>query len=47
MRCAIYFFLATPKKVTVAQYTRAKYTSARSEEEKSWVALDMLAHPHQ
>jgi len=29
------------------RYTRAKYTSARSAEEKSWVALDMLAHPHQ
>jgi hypothetical protein len=33
-------------EASIAQFTRAKHTSARTEEEKSWVALDVLIHPH-
>jgi hypothetical protein len=34
-------------EISVAIYTRAKHTSSRSDEEKAWVALDVLANPNQ
>jgi len=34
-------------EISVAIFTRAKHTSSRSPEEKAWVALDVLANPHQ